>query len=84
MKLSVFYLKVTLLLSIAYCGKVKIKKKGKSFLVGRIPPGQFEYPELNGFYTPKEAQKVCDEDLQCAGFSFKGKINHKPVRCYIL
>ena len=41
-------------------------------MVGRIPPGNFEYPQLNGFYSPKKAIQVCDSDPECAGFTYKG------------
>ena len=49
----------------------KISTKNK-FLVGRIPPGRFEYPALNGYYSPKQAAKVCESDPACGGFTFKG------------
>ena len=54
------------------------KKEGKKslskskFLVGRVPPGRFEYPALNGLYTPKKAVKVCESDPACGSFTFKG------------
>lgn len=54
----------------------KTKSKGIAskggYKVGRLPGGQFEYPELNGHYTPSEAAAACEADLQCAGFTFKG------------
>ena len=31
-----------------------------------------EYEELNGWMTPKTAKRLCDEDLACAGFTYKG------------
>ena len=49
-------------------GKGKIKR----WYVGRTPPSSFEYPKINGFYSPREAQDRCEIDLQCGGFTFKG------------
>ena len=48
------------------------KEKFKRWYVGRTPPSSFEYYTINGFYTPKQAQAVCEKDLQCGGFTFKG------------
>ena len=53
----------------------KKNEKKQNFLFGRIPPGYFEYPDLNGFYSPKAAAKVCESDTACGGFTFKGVIN---------
>ena len=53
----------------------KIFVTGKAYptwFVGRVPPTSFEYDALNGFYSPQEAKYVCDNDLQCGGFTFKG------------
>ena len=44
----------------------------KRWLIGRTPPSIFEYPGINGFYSPKQAQSICETDLQCGGFTFKG------------
>ncbi|XP_059080971.1 uncharacterized protein LOC131878854 [Tigriopus californicus] len=53
--------------------KTKAKKTKKpKYFIGQVPPGQFEYSELHGVYTPTEATQLCEEDLQCAGFTFKG------------
>ena len=41
------------------------------FLVGRLSEGQFEYPHLNGWMTPRQAKQLCDEDQQCGGFTYK-------------
>ena len=30
---------------------------------------------LNGFYSPQRAKYVCERDLQCGGFTFKGARN---------
>lgn len=49
----------------------KTKRKNK-FYIGRVPPGRFEYPKLNGLYKLKTAVKVCDQDLSCGGFTFRG------------
>ena len=42
------------------------------FYAGRIKPGKFEYPELNGFMLVNEAVVKCEYDLACGGFTFKG------------
>ena len=39
---------------------------------GRTPPSKFEYTGINGFYSPKQAQVICEGDIQCGGFTFKG------------
>ena len=58
------------------------KKKGQSkkasastnFFVGKLDsiPYNLEYEQLNGFMTPKNAKKLCEEDFACAGFTYKG------------
>lgn len=54
-------------------GQKKSKNDLKSKLIsGRIPPGSFEYNQLNGFYTPKKAVQVCESDPACGGFTYKG------------
>ena len=40
---------------------------------GRTPPSSFEYASMNGFYSPKQAQAICERDIQCGGFTFRGK-----------
>lgn len=54
--------------------KKKAKHKFGGYKIGRIrpSPGSFEYQELNGRYRPNEARDVCERDLGCAGFTFKG------------
>ena len=47
-------------------------KTRRKWYVGRVPPSSFEYPKLNGFYFPKQAKSICEKDLQCGGFTFKG------------
>ena len=42
------------------------------FYAGRIKPGKFEYPELNGWMLVEEAKTKCENDLACGGFTFKG------------
>ena len=61
-------------------GKVKIKR----WYIGRTPPSIFEYSKINGFYSPKKAQYICERDLQCGGFTFKGskKIMHTIPEVY--
>ena len=48
------------------------KGKGKRWFIGRTPPSIFEYSRINGFYSPKQAQVICEGDIQCGGFTFKG------------
>ena len=50
----------------------KKKTSGTKFITGRIPPGRFEYSDLNGMYRTREAAKLCEKDPACAGFTFKG------------
>ena len=44
----------------------------EGWCVGRIPPSRFEYEKINGFYTSLQAKKLCENDIQCGGFTFKG------------
>ena len=44
--------------------------------VGRVPPSSFEYAKINGHFTPTEAMNICEDDLQCGGFTFKGTKEH--------
>ena len=49
------------------------------FYAGRIKPGKFEYPKLNGLMLVMDAKEKCENDLACAGFTFKGSyktLNH--------
>ena len=73
----VIILFVVLCLIDATLTKKQSKKNVKklNFLFGRIPPGYFEYPVLNGYFSPKEAAKVCEADTACGGFTFKGVVN---------
>ena len=52
-------------------GKRTEANKGRWF-VGRISPSRFEYSAINQFCWPKKAIHICEADLQCAGFTFKG------------
>lgn len=75
MKISIFLL---ILCSVELGWSKKDAKKcdrKPKFLFGRVPPGQFEYSELNGEYSPKEAARVCEANLACGGFTFKGPPN---------
>lgn len=76
-----------LLASEAEAGKKKKSKKSSpskksetsaaAFFVGKLSAGQcLEYVDLNGLMTPTEAKKSCDEDLFCAGFTYKGAKGH--------
>ena len=44
------------------------------FYAGRIKPGKFEYPFLNGWMSTIEAKEKCEKDLACAGFTFKAGV----------
>jgi hypothetical protein len=50
------------------------KKNGLTgFIVGRLNPDPgFELNRLNGFYTPDEAANLCERNVECAGFTFRG------------
>ena len=52
----------------------------KKWYVGRVPPLHFEYPDINGYFTPKNAIHICENDLQCGGFTFKGSKEHEDER----
>ena len=56
----------------------------KQWFIGRTPPSIFEYPRINGFYSPRQAQSICEKDIQCGGFTFKGskKIIHTIPEVY--
>lgn len=43
-----------------------------TFYAGRVKPGKFEYPKLNGMMLVGEAVRKCEADLACGGFTFKG------------
>ena len=55
-----------------YFSIVIIETKVKRWYIGRTPPSSFEYSTINGFYSPKQAQVICEKDPQCGGFTFKG------------
>ena len=40
----------------------------------------FEYSNINGWMRPSEAVKLCEDDLQCGGFTFHGTLT--PHRSY--
>ena len=54
------------------------------FYAGRISPGKFEYPKLNGWMLVEEARINCENDLACGGFTFKGsyKTLSLPMEMY--
>ena len=35
------------------------------FYAGRIKPGKYEYPKLNGWMLVEEAKEKCENDLAC-------------------
>ena len=54
------------------------------FYAGRIKPGKFEYPKLNGWMSIEEAVKKCESDSACGAFTFKGSYitKNKPMEMY--
>ena len=54
------------------------------FYAGRIKPGKFEYPKLNGWMNIDEAIEKCESDLACGAFTFKGSYltKNKPMEMY--
>ena len=54
------------------------------FFAGRIKPGKFEYPKLNGWMNIDEAVEKCESDLACGAFTFKGSYltKNKPMEMY--
>ena len=55
-------------------------KHYKKWHFGRVPPSRFEYDKLNGYYSIKHAKEICENDLQCGGFTFKGTKHDKLKR----
>ena len=71
-------IKVLLFLNLLF---VKIVQNG--FSPGLIPPGVFEYSDINGWMKPSEALQLCENDLQCGGFTFHGTITSQlPYEVY--
>ena len=63
--------------------EVNVKSKilnHSSWHVGRVPPSKFEYGKLNGFYLLETAQKICNTDIRCGGFTFKGTKTNGEVK----
>ncbi len=52
-----------------FAAKTKFKT---GFYPGRVKPSRYEYPKHNGWMLPEEAAELCEKDLACAGFTFKG------------
>ena len=63
---------LTLLITVTEAMLITARKHRQEWFIGRVPPTRFEYSKLNGFYTPKKALELCEKDLQCGGFTFKG------------
>ena len=55
-----------------------------TFHFGRVKPGKFEYPKLNGWMSVEQAVHKCENDFACGGFTFKGsyRTNHTPNEIY--
>ena len=54
--------------------------KDKSWHLGRVPPSKFEYSKLNGFYSAEMAHKICNKNIRCGGFTFKGTKTNGGVK----
>ena len=57
-----------------------LPKLSAKFHSGRIKPGKFEYPKLNGRMPIWQAVKKCQEDIACGGFTFKGSYRSKELQ----
>ena len=55
-------------------------ERNASWIVGRIPPSKFEYEKLNGLYSEEKAIVLCENDVQCGGFTFKGTRKNREIR----
>ena len=55
-----------------YLTTILISEVLSKFHAGRIRPGKFEYPKLNGWMLVDKAVNLCEADLACGGFTFKG------------
>ena len=78
-----YYFSIILIVFCFDFASLKNVRKSK-FLIGRIPPGSFEYPELNGYFSPKKSVRICESDPACGGFTFKGtpKISNQVFEVY--
>ena len=49
---------------------------------GKIPAisSDFDLLDLNGRWRPEDAVKICDKNVRCAGFTFKGLANTTNVK----
>ena len=54
------------------------------FVMGKVPPAEFDMPELNGDHIPADAVRLCDSDPICAGFTYRGLYDNRkfPGRKY--
>ena len=61
-----------------------VSEVSTDFYAGRISPGKFEYPKYNGWMLVEEAKEICEKDLACGGFTFKGsyKTLTRPMEMY--
>ena len=67
---TICYVYMTLIYSC--CITSSKERTEKRWYIGRTPPSCFEYSKINGYYTPKQAKTICEKDVQCGGFTFKG------------
>ena len=49
------------------------------FISGKVPPAEFDMPDLNGIHKPETAVQICDEHPLCAGFTYRGLMNTTKV-----
>jgi len=45
------------------------------FLLGRVPPADYDLSDLNGFFGPEDAARACDSHPTCAGFTYRGLLD---------
>ena len=67
-----YYERVIMLMVVGLLFIVLKGINGTNWFIGRVPPGRFEYPQNNGWMLPHKAAKLCEYDIQCGGFTFKG------------
>ena len=56
-----------------------LKSVQSGFSSGMVNPGMFEYSHINGRMKPAEAVELCENDLQCGGFTFHGTLTHQII-----
>ena len=59
-------------LALIFCDLNFGAKFKTGFYAGRVKPGPYEYSKNNGWMTPQQAVEICEKDVACGGFTFKG------------